>query len=454
MASILEPARQTPVFASVDILVVGSGPAGLSAAIAAAREGMNVMLVERYGCFGGVITQVGVEGFAWYRHSGTVEAGGLLFEYEAKAKEMGASSDECQSDSQALDAEMFKVCADRLVMNAGITPLLHCFAVGAVVEDGFIKGIITESKSGRRAILAKRVIDCTGDGDIAALAGAPFNKYPREKLMAASVVFNCSGVDVPEFLDYVKNSLKPTYRDWGGDWAIKTAGKEDQMFSPYIEGCFVEAASEGLIDKDEFVALGGTWSSIKPNGDITQLNLVFQSNIDSTNVEDLTKGEIMGRDNALRAIKAMQVKVPGFKNARLRNFGMTIGCRESRKIEGVYRLTEQDVLNQARFEDSIGIYPEFIDGCGMLVLPTTGRYFHVPYRAILPQQVDNLLVAGRCISGDRIAHSAFRNMSCCVVTGQGAGTAAAVSVKNGTPTSQVDIKDVQQRLERQNVRVF
>ena len=272
--------------------------------------------------------------------------------------------------------------------------------------------------------------------------------------MAASVVFNCSGVDVPEFMDYVKNSLKPTYRSWGGDWAIKTAGKEDQMFSPYIEGCFVEAAAEGLIEKDEFVALGGTWSSIKPNGDITQLNLVFQSNIDSTDAEDLTKGEIMGRDNALRAIKALQAKVPGFKNAHLRNFGMTIGCRESRKIEGVYRLTEQDVLNQARFEDSIGIYPEFIDGCGMLVLPTTGRYFHVPYRAILPQQVDNLLVAGRCISGDRIAHSAFRNMSCCIVTGQGAGVAAAVSILNGTPVSQVDIKEVQRRLQKQDVRVF
>jgi hypothetical protein len=454
MDTLVEPSREIPVYAQVDVLVVGSGPAGLSAAIAAARQGVRTMIVERFGCFGGVITTVGVEGFAWYRHSGTVEAGGLLFEFEATAQAMGASSDECQSDSQALDAEMFKVCADRMVLAAGVTPLLHCFAVGALVEDGRIAGIITESKSGRMAIRAKRVIDCTGDGDIAALAGAPYTKSPRERLMSATQIFSCSGLDVAAFKDYVQNTLKPTYADWGGDWSIRTSAKEDQMFSPYIEKCFAEAVAEGSIPKDEFVSLGGTWSTIKPNGDITQMNLVFQGHIDSTNVEDLTRAEIQGRDNAMRAIKVLNDKVPGFRNARLRNFGMTIGARESRKIEGVYRLTEHDVLNQARFEDSIGIYPEFIDGCGLLVLPTTGRYFHLPYRAIQPQKVDNLLVAGRCISGDRIAHSAFRNMSCCVVTGQGAGTAAAVSVKDGVPTSRVDLAKVQKCLEQQQVRVF
>jgi ribulose 1,5-bisphosphate synthetase/thiazole synthase len=454
METYFEQARQVPVHAAVDVLVVGSGPAGLSAAIAAAREGMDTLIVERYGCFGGVITQVGIEALAWYRHSGTVEAGGLLFEFEATAKAMGASSDECQSDSQALDAEMFKYCADRLILDAGVVPMLHCFGVAAMLEDNKVVGIVTESKSGRMAIRAKRVIDCTGDGDIAALAGAPYTKYSREKLMAATQVFSCSGLEIEAFKDYVRTTLKPTYRDWGGDWAIKTSDKEDEMFSPYIARCFEEAVQEGMITKDEFVSLGGTWSTIKPNGDITQLNLVFQSNIDSTDVEDLTKGEIMGRDNAIRAIKVLNEKVPGFRNARLRNFGMAIGCRESRKINGVYCLTEHDVLNQAKFEDSIGIYPEFIDGCGILILPTTGRYFQVPYRALVPQEIDNLLVAGRCISGDRIAHSAFRNMSCCVVTGQGAGIAAAVSIKDKVTTAQVDLKKVQKRLEKQHVRVF
>lgn len=150
----------------------------------------------------------------------------------------------------------------------------------------------------------------------------------------------------------------------------------------------------------------------------------------------------------------MRKYVPGFENARLRNFGMTMGTRESRQIDGLYRLTKEDVQNQARFEDSIGIFPEFIDGNGVLWLPTTGRYYQIPYRALVPREIQNLLVAGRAISGEIDAHASFRNMSCCVVTGQGAGTAAAISVKEGVPAAEVDIKKVQKALEKQGVRVF
>ncbi len=454
MMKITEGKREVPVYAAVDVLVVGSGPAGLSAAIAAAREGVQTMIVERYGCFGGVISQVGVEGFAWYRHGGTIEAGGLAFEFEQKAQAMSGTSAESQSDSQALDAEMFKCVADRMILDARVRPLLHCHAVAAMVEDQVIQGVITESKSGRMAILAKRVIDCTGDADVAALAEAAFNKAPKDKLMSVTQLFSCRGVDAERFKQYVKTELKPTYKDWGGYWSIKTSGKEDDLFSPYLETPFVNGIKEGLVPQDQDVSLGGTWSSISSNGDVTQLNLVFQGNIDCTDVDDLTKAEMMGRENVLRAIRILNRKVPGFEQAKLRNFGMTIGTRESRKIQGRYVLTEQDVLNQGRFADSIGIYPEFIDGCGYLIIPTTGRYFQVPYGALVPQGVDNLLVAGRCISGDRIAHSAFRNMTCCVVTGQGAGIAAAVSIQDAVATSCVDVSKVQQRLERQGVRVF
>jgi hypothetical protein len=454
MDTLHEIARQTPVLASVDVLVVGSGPAGLAAAIAAAREGVTTMIVERYGCFGGVISQVGVEGFAWYRHGGTIEAGGLAFEFEREADALGGARPECQSDSKALDAEMFKVVADRMLLKAGVIPMLHCTAVAAIVEGGLVRGIITESKSGRLAIRAERVVDCSGDADVAALAGVPFSKAPKLELMSVTQLFNCCGVDAEVFQGYVDNELKPTYKDWGGYWSIITSGKEDSLFSPYLETPFVEAVKDGLIPKDEGVSLGGTWSSITPNGDVTQLNVVFQGNIDATDVQDLTRAEIMGRENALRALRVLRERVPGFRQARLRNFGMTLGVRETRKIEGQYTLTENDVMNQARFEDSIGIYPEFIDGCGYLIIPTTGRYFHLPYRALVPRLVDNLLVAGRCISGDRLAHAAFRNMACCVATGQGAGVAAAVSVKDRISTANVDVNKVQKCLEKQGVRVF
>ena len=447
-----EPAKQIPVHASVDVLVIGSGPSGLGAAITAARAGVSVLLLERYGCFGGVISQVGVEGFAWYRHEGTIEAGGLVFELENTALKYGGALPEPQSTSQALDAEIFKYVCDKLVEDAKVKPLLHTTATEAIVEDNVIKGIITESKSGRLAILAKRVIDCSGDADVAALAGAPFTK--RENLSWVTPLFHARGVDSKKFKKYVYEELKPTYSDWDGEWGMSTNGKEDDMFSPFLVKPFNKAIESGMITPEENVSFGGSYSSITDNGDVTQLNVVFMGDVDCTNVEDLTKAEIKGRASVLQAMQALRAYAPGFENAKLRNFGMTIGTRESRQIEGHYYMTGKDTMNEARFEDSIGIFPEFVDGNGYLWVPTTGRYFQIPYRAILPKSIDNLLVAGRAISGDIMAHASFRNMSCCVVTGQGAGAAAAISVLDDVPTSQVDIKKVQKELERQNVRVF
>jgi hypothetical protein len=133
--------------------------------------------------------------------------------------------------------------------------------------------------------------------------------------------------------------------------------------------------------------------------------------------------------------------------------GASLGTRESRKIIGEYDLAEQDVLNEARFEDSIGIFPEFLDGNNIAIMPSTGRYFHVPYRIVVPQKVENLLVAGRCVAGDKVSHAATRQMMCCTVTGQGAGTAAAISLKHGLTCRQVDVARLQRSLERQGVRI-
>lgn len=452
MNCVHEQARDIPVLAETDVLVAGGGPSGLAAAIAASREGIDTLLMERYGCFGGVISQVGVEGFAWYRHEKTIEAGGLVPEFEQKFIEIAGNNPECQSQSQALDAEMFKYVADVMVENAGVRPLLHSTAVQAIVEEGIIKGVIAEGKSGRFAVLAKRVIDATGDADIAALAGAPYTKAPKDKLMNVTTLFHCKGVDTRRFRDYIKNELKPTYRDWGGYWSIKTGGKEDDLFSPYFERPFVEAVRDGLVPGEANVSLGGTWSSITDEGEVTQLNVVFIGNVDCTDVKDLTKAEIQGRRNALHCIEVLRKRVPGFEKAKLRNFGMTLGTRESRKIEGRAFLTARDVMEEGRFDDAIAIFPEFIDGAGYLIKPTTGRYYQIPFGCLVPQKIDNLLVAGRAISGDQIAHVSFRNMACCVATGQGAGIAAAVSLKEGKSSSQADIRKVQEVLERQNVR--
>ncbi len=160
-----------------------------------------------------------------------------------------------------------------------------------------------------------------------------------------------------------------------------------------------------------------------------------------------------GRRQAMLAIKALKEYNPGCEDAKLRNFGMTLGVRDTRKIDAVYNMTAHDVHNEAKFEDSIGIFPEFIDGYGVLVLPTTGRYFQLPYRAMLPKGIENLLVTGRCVGGDKGSHAAVRNMMCCAVNGQGAGVAAATSIQTNVDVAKVDIKKVQKALIKQGARI-
>ncbi|MEO1398762.1 MAG: FAD-dependent oxidoreductase, partial [Pseudomonadota bacterium] len=243
-----------------------------------------------------------------------------------------------------------------------------------------------------------------------------------------------------------------TYADWAsGEWEIETSGKEDKMFSPFLGKPFERARREGVIPAD-LATIGGTWGAAHDTGELTYLNLVHLAGCDGTDPDSLTAFEIEGRKQAMQAIKALQHYTPGCENARLRNFGMTIGIRDTRKIVARYDMTEHDVRNEARFEDSVGIYPEFIDGYGILILPTTGRYMHIPYRSLLPTGVENLLVAGRATGGDRVSHAATRNMACCAVGGQGAGIAAALSLKSNRTLENISIPSLQQELKRQGVR--
>jgi hypothetical protein len=447
-----EPARQLDVIHETDVLVVGSGPAGLSAALGSARAGVKTTLLERYGCFGGNITQVGVEGFAWYRHPRTQDSEGVGRELEERAKSMGVGLPEPQSISHALDAEGFKYVADIVVAEAGVTPMLHRWFAAPIIEDGDIRGVITESKAGREAILARRVVDATGDADVAFRAGAPTRKTPKAEMMSVSVMFSMGGVDKARFIEAVKADPQ-TYKDWGGngEWDIVTDGKEDDLFSPFLRKPFRKALEAGLLPPN-LATIAGTWGSVSDQGDLTYLNLVHL-NYDGVDPDELTAGEIEGRRQAMLAIEALKRFMPGCEGAKLRNFGMTLGVRDTRKIDARYNLTADDVRGEARFADSIGIFPEFIDGYGVLILPTTGRYFHVPYRSLVPKGVGALLVAGRSIGGDKLSHAAVRNMMCCTVSGQGAGVAAAVSLKTGRAVAEVDIADVQAELRRQQVRI-
>jgi hypothetical protein len=333
-----------------------------------------------------------------------------------------------------------------MVEEAGIVPLLHCQTVNVIMEGRTIKGIVTESKSGRQAILAERVIDATGDADLAYRAGAPCRIGPKHELEGVTVNFGCSGVDVQRLLDHTLSNPRSV-----ADWGDRSGEKEESEFSTYLVEPFEKAKRAGEIPAD--IRMQSYWGSFTDAGEIPNLNAIHMSDIDATDVWDLTKAEIEGRQQVMWAVDALKKYAPGFEKARLRTIGASLGTRESRKIIGAYEITEQDVLNQARFEDSIGIFPEFLDGAGVAILPSTGRYFQVPYRITLPQKVENLLVAGRCVAGDKVSHAATRQMMCCAVTGQGAGVAAAVSLKDGVTCGEVAVSRLQKALEKQGVRL-
>ena len=362
----------------------GSGPGGLGAALAAARAGARTTLLERNGCFGGNITQVGVEGFAWYRHEQTVDSEGIGTELEERAKTMGATSPEPQSISRRWTREMFKYVADVVVEEAGIQPLLHRLCVTPIVEDGAVRGVITESKSGREAILAGPGRRCHRRCRRRRPRRRADPQDAREEMLAASVMFSMTGVNKRKFIDQVKADPQ-TYRDWAGN-ADGTSRRRQggRLFSPFLRKPFKQAVEAGVIPPS-LITLAGTWGTVTDQGDLTYLNLVHLPEIDGTDADDLTRGEIEGRRQAMHAIEALRRFMPGCEDAKLRNFGMTLGVRDTRKIEALYDLTEHDVREQARFDDSIGIFPEFIDGYGVLILPTTGRYFQLPYRALVPR---------------------------------------------------------------------
>jgi len=222
------------------------------------------------------------------------------------------------------------------------------------------------------------------------------------------------------------------------------------LFSPFLKKPFDKAIEHGVIPPHLNI-IAGTWGAIHDTGELTYMNLVHLAGVDGTDPDSLTQGEIEGRRQAIMAIEALRRFMPGCGGVRLRNFGMTIGIRDTRKIDAAYNITETDLRQQGRCQDYIGISPEFIDGYSVLIIPITGRYMQIPYRAMLPGKVKGLLVAGRAIGGDHIAHAATRNMACCAVVGQGAGVAAALAVRSGRKLAEVDMAGFQAELVRQGV---
>jgi len=456
---VVESTRRTPVRHCVDVLVVGAGPAGIAAAVSCKRAapGLAVMCAERFGFMGGTITQTGMESIHWYRYEGTAELGGFGAELEKLADKLGASKKFPYNSSACLQPEVFKVVADKLMKEHGVLPLLHSWAVDVTMETQFgqptVTGVIFESKSGRFAVRARRVVDCTGDGDIAYFSNCPMTVLPTSKRMGVTTVFNVKRVDGNAFLAHT-DANPATYRDWStaeGEFQQEIDEDVAHLRSPFFKELVGAAPNE--LNKDE--SIDGTWSTLTEDGEVQNLNLVHFSNVDALNVDELTRVEIAGRENSLTALQLLRQRVPGFGDAQLRNFATNVGVRDSRKILGAYMLTGADVQESARFDDACGAFVRFIDGYAKLVLPTDGRIYQIPLRALCSEATANILVGGRPVAGDMMAHASTRNMGCCFVTGQAAGIASAISLVLNCPSSdyknEIFVRHIQNECRRQGM---
>jgi FAD dependent oxidoreductase len=435
--TITEPARSTPVYGEFDVVVAGGGPAGLMAAAAAARTGYSVLLLERYGFLGGAGTAGGLSTFCGLHakvhgeHRRVIH--GLADELLDRLGKLDALNaphltinDGIQA--QAFDISGYKIAADELVTSSGARILFHALAVGVVMAaDDTIAAVLIESKSGRAAIRGRIFIDATGDGDLAAWSGAPFEKSPR--LLYPSLMFRINGVD------------------------IAAAGDRPWRIVEQLMDAAERAGTHSFPRKKPIVR--PQRNPLEWRANLTQLSTSDGSAIDGTDVDQLTRGELQGRQQALDAFTFIRDNTPGFGESYIVDIAPQIGIRETRRILGAYQLTEDDVRDCADFDDTVGVngWPVEAHVAGTVEFrwprgDSPRGFNQLPFRMILPQRIANLYVIGRCASMTHDAQSAARVTGPCFAMGEAAGTAAGLALGADVSCAAVDVARLQQQLER------
>lgn len=445
------PGKSVPVYARGEVIVVGGGPAGISAAVASVRQGCKTVLIDEGGILGGTVTKCLMPSFGSLNFK---LIKGLFYEVCEKLTEKGALILN-EGRSSPFDPEAFKSIIFDLIEKERVDLLLHTTVFDVIKRGNSLVGVFLTGKFGIQAILGDVVIDATGDGDVAALAGEAFDQSQERQPM--SLMFTLGNADVRRFAAFVRdypekneftamgNPLtfdvdridenQPQVNAWGFFSSIKQARASGELYLPHDNLAVVFLPAKGVV----FV------------------NATNVSNLNPLSPADLTTAEVESRKQMVSVHQFLKSRIPGFENSFLMASGSSIGVRESRRLVGRYVLTQGDVLNEGRFADAIAVNGGRISIHGsdekQTWIKLKGPY-QIPYRSLQGKVSDNLLVAGRCLSADHVAGGSMRNVTACFATGQAAGTAAALAVKNKVKPAKLDVQLLQKALSAQGVVLY
>ncbi len=428
-----EQAKDLPIIAETDVLVCGCGPAGIGAAIAAARRGARVMATEMQSCLGGIAT-AGMMSH-WGGRSSSFVLPEIYARQTEKAKVMGGFGENQRQyvdDGYAtisINHEEQKIILDEMFAEAGVKVLFNTLVVGAVVESGRVNGVIVENKSGRGVIRARYTVDATGDGDVAASAGVPFFKGRETDglMQPATLMFKIGGVDYSR--------------------AVFPGSFETKVFTE--KGELQALALEKLPHPAGHVLLYPS-----PTEGAVVCNMTNVIGVDGTDAQSLSDSLTMARGQIGPIIAFLREYAPGYENCYILSTASLMGVRETRHFEGVSSLTPEDILVARKFDDWVvkraffnfdvhNLTGASLDKTGVQKEWKQSEDYSIPFGCLLPKKIDGLLLSGRNISGSHLAHSNFRIMSVCLALGEAAGTAAALAAERGVECRELSAKDIQ-----------
>lgn len=442
---------QTPVQYECDVLVCGGGTTGFTAALAAARNGAKTILIEREGYAGGALINGAGPIHSFFNLYKSVEGAkkvqvvkGIAQELIDRMVEQQLSPGHLEMDKGGsydsvitlIDWEGFKDVANQMMEEAGVTILYHVMATGAIMENNKIKGVIIEGKSGREAISARVVIDTTGDGDVAAFAGAEFVK--KHNTTNVGFPFGMANVDMPKLVKFLEEQDMINQ--------IIHADKGDT----YDDIIRLGFELKKIPIFKEFMDKNGMWGplgvSLHP-GNYNYINSAALQNIDATDTVEFSRAEIVLRHQATTLAMMLKKYIPGFEQAYINWTPAFAGVRYTRAIICEHDMTNDEIVNGTRFEDEVMLYG-FHD-CAPKVKIKNAGYYGIPYRAFIPIKLEGMLVGGRLITTEWTAHMSTRNTGSCLAQGQAIGTAAALSVKDNCAIREIDIRKLQTILREQ-----